>query len=95
MGDWLNKDKAIGYALIVIGLIFGLEGTVFTFMGTGFIGQINQLIAASSAYGLPLDESVLRLFQSVLGTVVVYSLFKVAAGIACILLGYKALRAKE
>lgn len=90
----MDKNKAIGYALIIIGLIFGIEGTAITFIGSGFLGEVNEAIALFNVFESPFI-GLLQSLQVVLSVLVGYSLLKTTAGIACILLGYKALTEKK
>jgi len=89
----MDKLKAIGYALIVVGLFFGLEGTVFLFGSNVLLGELNELASLSAAYGA--DATIYAPVQSVLGIVTVYAIAKTAAGIACIVLGYTAVTGKK
>lgn len=91
--------KAVGYALIIIGLILGIEGTVMAYVSTQLLGEINTELAAISVYTSTTEtagmEGTYQLFQNIFMAVAGYSLVKTVAGIACILLGYVALKGKE
>ncbi len=89
----MDKLKAIGYALIVIGLFFGLEGTVFLFGSNVLIGEMNNLASLSIAYGA--DAAIYQPVQSMLSVLMVYAIAKTLAGIACIVLGYTAVTEKK
>jgi len=95
----LNKNKAIGYALIIVGLVLGIEGTAFTFAGTWALGQVNQAIALSSVLnsqsgGIGAGE-FFQGIQSLVLVFIVYSLLKTVGGIACMLFGYSVLKSKK
>ena len=95
----MDKWKAIGYALILIGLVFGLEGTVLTYFGMLGLNEVNQALALSSVFETPAElagvvgfyQSLQTLFMAVIG----YSLFKTVAGVACMLFGYSAVKGKK
>ena len=89
----MDKLKAIGYALIVVGLFFGLEGTVFLFGSNVLLGELTELASLSAAYGA--DAAVYQPIQSMLGIVTVYAIAKTLAGITCIVLGYTAVTEKK
>jgi len=95
----LNKNKAIGYALIIIGLVLSVEGTAFTFAGTWALGQVNQAIALSSVLnsqsGAIGAGEFYQGIQSIALVFIVYSLLKTIGGIACMLFGYTALKSKK
>ena len=95
----MNKNKAIGYALIIVGLVLGIEGTAFTFAGTWALGQVNQAMALSSVLGSQEGSlgtgEFYHSIQSLVIVFIVYSLLKTAGGIACMLFGYTALKSKN
>lgn len=95
----MKREKAVGYALIVIGLVFGIEGTAFTFAGTWVLGEVSEAVSFYSVFESQADAFGAMGFYSSLQTVlslfVAYSLVKTLAGIACMLLGYKVLKAKK
>jgi type IV secretory pathway VirB2 component (pilin) len=94
----MEKMKAVGIALIIVGLILGIEGTVTAYVGTLILGELNSELAALSVYSSAAEtagmEGTYQLFQNIFTAVAGYSLVKTAAGIACILLGYVVLKGK-
>ena len=95
----MDRNKAIGYALIIIGLFFGIEGTVMTWGSTWLMGEANEAISLYSVFENPMDSlgpvGFYQSLQTIAVAVLAYSFLKTIAGIACIFLGYLALKAKK
>ncbi|MFH1234730.1 MAG: hypothetical protein V1493_03915 [Candidatus Diapherotrites archaeon] len=99
----MEKMKAVGIALIIIGLILGIEGTVMFYLSVNLIrpgvDYIAGNLAAISVYEPAADlseaTSTLQVLQISTIAIIVSSLVKTLAGIACILLGYVVLKGKE
>jgi len=95
----MDRNKAIGYALILIGLVFGFEGTAFTYLGFLGLNEVNQAIALSSVFETTPEmlgvvgfyQSLQVFFMGMIG----YSLLKTVAGVACMLFGYGAVKGKK
>ncbi|MEM0359738.1 MAG: hypothetical protein QXK06_00180 [Candidatus Diapherotrites archaeon] len=91
----MKKIKAVGIALIIVGLVFGIEGTAMAYLGVQVLGELNSGLAGMSVYGseaeaLGLKEAY-QFFQGIFTAITAYSMVKTLAGIACIILGYFAL----
>jgi|GEM_PF-3456576 len=81
--------KAI--ALILIGVIFGIEGIGISLLSLVASSELSQLIAAaeheSTFFEQQLDVGFLQMLSSILTICIIYSIAKIIIGIFCIAVG--------
>jgi len=95
----MKAHKAIGYALILVGFVFGVEGSIFLYSSTLALTGINELLVQASVFESAAELAGATAFfqQLQLGVTIfmAYSFLKVICGIVCMGLGYLVLTGEE
>jgi len=86
--------KYIGFALLLIGVIFGVEGIITAFSGLWVSGMASQALANVSQEAMYFEgvlgiEGFLQTLQAIFTIVAIYGVAKTLIGIFCIMLGIK------
>jgi len=87
-------EKYIGYALLLIGLIFGIEGIITAFSGLWVSVMTSQALADVAQEAMYFEgalgiEGFLQTLQAIFTIVAIYGAAKTFIGIFCIVFGMK------
>lgn len=94
-GGLMEKyEKRIGYALLLIGVIFGIEGILAAFSGLWISNIAGQVMADTAQEAMLFEgaagmQGILQTVQAIFAIVAVYGVAKTIIGIFCIAFGMK------
>lgn len=87
-------ERRIGYALLLIGVIFGIEGIVAVFSGLWISAMASQALANTTQEAMLFEsaagmQGILQTIQAIFTIVAIYGIAKTLIGIFCIAFGMK------